>query len=344
MLSESSLLVNVAVFVIAALVIGWTGTRLASLSDQLADRTGLGEAFTGTLFLGMTTSLPGLAASIFAAMEGRPALAISNAIGGIALQTTFLAFADIAHRKANLEHAAASVQNMIQATILAILLTLVLLGFTSPDTTIGHVHPLTPVLFIVAGAGYWMIYVSRDNPMWTPTHTSATVEDVPDNAQTAESLTKLSIKFGISALLITAAGIAVAHTTGNIADKTGMSESLAGALLSGFATSLPELVTTIAAVRRGALTLAVSDIIGGNGFDVLFVAVADLAYVQGSLFHAGDVGQSEIFLTGLAILLNLILLLGLLYRQRAGPGNIGFESALVLILYVTGFAILWLAM
>lgn len=67
-----------------------------------------------------------------------------------------------------------------------------------------------------------------------------------------------------------AAGAAVAHTSGNIADDTGINETLAGALLSGVVTSLPELVTTVAAVRQGALTLAVGDIVGGNFFDVLF--------------------------------------------------------------------------
>lgn len=72
---------------------------LAGDADKIADKTGLGEAVTGTIFLGLTTALPGVAASIFAAMDGRPALAISNAIGGIAIQTTFLALADIAHCK-----------------------------------------------------------------------------------------------------------------------------------------------------------------------------------------------------------------------------------------------------
>lgn len=343
MLSESSLFFNVTAFILAAAVITWAGIRLAALADMLADHTGLGEAVTGTIFLGLTTALPGLAASVFAAMEGRPALAISNAIGGIAIQTTFLAFADIAHKKANLEHAAASAANMIQNTMLIILLAVVLLGLTSPEVTIAHVHPTTPILFFAATAGFWLVYRSSTSPMWEPTHTSATVKDVPDQLHRSESMGKLVIKFLVVALLITVAGIVVAHATGNIADQTGMTETLAGGLLSGVATSLPELVTTIAAVRRGALTLAVSDIVGGNFFDVLFVAASDLVYLRGSLYHADGIGESEKFLTVLAILLNLVLLLGLLCRQRAGPGNIGFESLLMLVLYITGFAVLTFA-
>jgi cation:H+ antiporter len=44
------------------------------------------------------------------------------------------------------------------------------------------------------------------------------------------------------------------------------------------ANSLPELVTAVAAVRAGAVGLAVGDAIGGNSFEVLFLAAADLAY------------------------------------------------------------------
>jgi cation:H+ antiporter len=329
--------VQFAVFFAAAGTIGWSGTQLAGLGDRLADRTGLGEAVTGSLFLGLTTALPGLTASITAALDGRPALAISNAIGGIAIQTTFLAVGDIVFPKANLEHAAASVTNMIQTAILVILLTLVLLGLTGPEVTAGHVHPMTILLFLVVGASFWMVYQSSKEPMWHPKETPRTILDVPEAEHRRESLPKLLLGFLGNAIIVTCAGFLVARTTGSLADATGINETVAGGLFSGVATSLPELVTTVAAVRRGALTLAVSDIVGGNFFDVLFVFAADLAYLGGSLYHRGGVGGREAFLTALAILLNLVLLLGLLFRQREGPANIGFESVLILLLYLCGF-------
>lgn len=343
-LSAFSLAANLGVFLLAAVVITWAGTRLASLGDRIADRTGLGEAITGTILLGFATALPGLAASVTAALEGHPALAISNAIGGIAIQTTFLAMADIAYAKANLEHAAASVENIIQTAVLILLLTLVLLGLSGPELTLGHVHVMTLVLFLAAAFGFWLVYRSRDRPMWKPRITPHTVADQPEEANLAESLFKLLAGFAVTAVVVTIAGAVVAHTTGNIAARTGINETVAGALLSAIATSLPELITTVAAVRRGALTLAVSDIVGGNFFDVLFVVAADLVYFQGSLFHGQGVQNRESFLTGLAILLNVTLVLGLLYRQRSGPGNIGFESVLIIVWYLAGFLVLSLSM
>lgn len=343
-LSSSPLWLNLLVFAGAAGVIAWAGIRLAGLADRLADRTGLGEAVTGTVFLGLSTALPGLTASIAAVLDGHPALAISNAIGGIAIQTTFLAVADIVYPKANLEHAAASVANMIQTGILIALLAVVLLGLTGPELTVGHVNPLTGVLLVAACGGLWMVYRTRTEPMWEPKDTPHTVRDRPDEAHMEAHLGRLLSGFLFTAGIVIVAGAAVAHTTGNISEQTGLNEAVTGALLAGVATSLPELVTTVAAVRRGALTLAVSDIVGGNFFDVLFVFAADLIYVKGSLYHADGVGRREAFLTALAITLNTVLLLGLLYRQRAGPANIGFESVLTLVLCVAGFLVLSLLM
>jgi cation:H+ antiporter len=97
----------VALMAGAALVIGVAGTRLAGVADQLADRTGMGEIVAGAVFVGASTSLPGLITSIVTAAQGYPVLAIGNAVGGLTAQTAFLAIADLTYRRANLEHAAA---------------------------------------------------------------------------------------------------------------------------------------------------------------------------------------------------------------------------------------------
>ena len=130
-----------AVFAVATLVIGVSGTRLAGLADRLADRTGLGEALVGGIFLGVSTSLPGITASVTAAVEGRPELAVSNAAGGIAVQTAFLAIADLFHRRGNLEHAAASAPNLVQTVLLIGLLAMALAAGSGPELTLGPVHP-----------------------------------------------------------------------------------------------------------------------------------------------------------------------------------------------------------
>ncbi len=104
----------IALFIGATIVIFLAGWRLARFADRLADVTGMGEALAGALLLGASTSLPGILTSAVTAYRGYAELAFSNALGGIAAQTCFLAVADITYRHVNLEHAAASLANIMQ--------------------------------------------------------------------------------------------------------------------------------------------------------------------------------------------------------------------------------------
>ena len=82
----------------------------------------------------------------------------------------------------------------------------------------------------------------------------------------------LSRGFAVLAVVVSIAGYGIAQSAMAIAERTGLSETVVGGILTAITTASPELVTSIAAVRTGALTLAVGGIIGGNTFDVLFLA------------------------------------------------------------------------
>jgi len=130
--------------VAAAVVILLVGTRLTAVADVLAERTGLGEAVVGAIFLG-ATSLSGIVTSVTAAGDGRAELAVSNAVGGNAAQTVFPAVADAAYRRANLDHAAASPANLAQGALLVTLLAVPLPwpGWTWTDWWIANGKALT---------------------------------------------------------------------------------------------------------------------------------------------------------------------------------------------------------
>jgi cation:H+ antiporter len=325
----------------AALVIAHGGSRLARAADRLADATGLGEAIFGAVLLGGATSLPGIITSITAGYGGYADLAVSNALGGIAAQTVFLVVADIAYRGTNLEHAAASLENLIQGALLAALLTLPVLAATGPASlTVLGVHPASVLLILGYLTGLRLVAQNRTSPQWTARLTPATRPDRPDSGQGQDRRATLRVwvAFGGLAVLVGSAGYLVAHLGIVLIERFALSGTVVGALGTGIVTSLPELITTVAAVRQGALTLAVGNIIGGNAFDVLFVAFADVAYREGSIYHA--ITGRELFMVALAQLLTGVLVLGLLSRQRRGPANIGFESILVLVLYLAGMALL----
>lgn len=342
LLSDWSVATAITVLTGAGMVIVAAGWRMANLADILADRTGLGEAIVGALFLGAATSLPGIVTSATAAHDGYPDLAFSNALGGIAAQTLFLCVGDIFYLKSNLEHAAASLQNILQANLLLTLLAMILMAVYTPSIVLWGIHPVTPVLLVVYLLGLRMIRHAGDDPMWRPRHTSQTHMDVPEQRSQGISLTWLWFHFAALAMTVGFAGWILEHAAIVITEVTDLSQAVVGGFLTAIVTSLPELVTTVAAVRRGALTLAVGGILGGNAFDTLFVAVADGFYREGSLYQAAS--SETLFLLSLTLLLTAVILMGLVRREKYGWGNIGFESLLVIGLYCGGALLLLLGL
>lgn len=323
----------ILLFFVGTLLIGYSGVKSAKIAESIAFKSGMGQAITGALFLGISTSLSGTILTFYTAGTGHAELAISNSIGGIAAQTAFLALADMTLRRVNLEHAAASLENLAQGALLVILLAIPLLALHSPETVIWGIHPATVILVAFYLFGIGVVSRTRTEPMWSPKHTRRTQKEEKKRRIIPDSMARLIGKFLLQAAVLTAAGMIVAESGVALADKSGISETLVGALFTSVSTSLPELITAVAAVKQGALNLAVGDIIGGNSFDVLFLAGADLFYTEGSIYHR--INDSHIMIIGMAMMMTGVLLLGMIRRQEHGVGNIGFESVMILGLYAT---------
>lgn len=340
MWQEISTLGLVLSFLVASVVILLSGLRMTGLADRLADRTGLGEAIIGGVLLGAATSLSGIIVSVTSALDGHASLAFSNSVGGIAAQTLFLAVADMFYRKINLEHAAADLGNVFQGIVLIVLLTLPFLARSSPEFTIWSTHPISFVIPLVYAGGLLAARSVHAEPMWEPVDTTDTMTDEPeeeDSESRAQSTRVMFLMFVSLMLLMGSAGYVIAKSASELADRFDISGSITGALGTAVVTSLPELVTTIVAVRRGALQLAVGGIIGGNTFDTPFLMASDISYRDGSIYHA--VGVADYYWIATALLMTGILIGGLILRQRQGPAKIGAESILLLAIYAGAVAV-----
>lgn len=185
---------------------------------------------------------------------------------------------DLFYRRANLEHAAAAMGNIMQGTLLVFMLSLLLLASYSPAWTFWGVHPVTPFLFVTYIGGMALVNRSKRSPMWKPVETDDTRIDELEEGNRGLSLGGLWMRFSVLALILGVAGWAMQYAAAGIVNHSGLNAVVMGVLFTSVATSLPELVTSVAAVRRGALTLAVSGILGGNAYDSLFAAFSDVAY------------------------------------------------------------------
>lgn len=317
--------------VVGALILVTAGVRFTKIVDELADRTRIGEALAGAVLLGAATSMPGLITTVVGASSGDAGFAVSNAVGGIAAQTTFLVLADLAYRRVNLEHAAASLPNIVQTMVLMALIGIVLSAAAGPNLTIGWIHPASFALVIVYGYGLVLARRAHTNPMWNPQATPDTIEDDPDPDSIDTPLARLWLWFVGLAFIVSGTGFVIGTAGVSISEQTALSGSLVAALFTSVVTSLPELVTVVTAVRIGALTLAVSNIVGGNSFDVLFVFAADASFSSGSVYHSVD--GDGLFLMSLTVILTALLAAGMLSRERR---HIGFEGIAILVFYVLG--------
>ena len=115
-------LVNAAVFAIAAIAVWLAGTRLATHADAVAELSGLGHALVGLLLLAGVTSLPEIAVSITSGWTGNAALGINNLLGGIALQVTIIAIADAVLKRRALTHVVGRPSVLLQGVFGCLLL------------------------------------------------------------------------------------------------------------------------------------------------------------------------------------------------------------------------------
>lgn len=330
---------TIAVFAVAGVITIAGSIRLVALGDALADRTGWGEALFGVVFFGVATGLSGIVMTAVAAASDQPQLGYSNAVGGIAAQTTAVALADAFYRRVNLEHAAASLSNLLSGCLLIALLALALLGTFSPAVTIGGLHPASLAILACYVGGLRLVRRAGAEPLWEAVATAETRPDVPRAHGRLDVRTPawLWSRFVLVGALVAAGGWAIALAAESLVQITGLTAGFVGGVLMGLVNALPEAVTAIAAVRRGAVTLAVAAVLGGNITDALTLVVGDLAYTGGSIYHAA--GDREVFVTTTGLLMTATLLGGLLVRQAGGWGRLGFEGILLLATYVLMVAV-----
>jgi cation:H+ antiporter len=327
-------LIGMAVMIVIA------GVRLTRVADALAERTGLGDAVGGALLLGALTSLPGNVTVVTGALGGDAGFALGNPLGGIALQTVWLAIADLVYRRANLEHAAASLQNVLQSVVLIAMLAVPVLAYATPTLSIGWIHPLTLLIPALYAYGLVLLRQMQRAPMWQPTRTPQTADDDvgedPDGGG-PEAGTSTGRLWGTLAglgLLVGVAGWVVGRAGLSVVAATGLDGGLVGFTLTTAISSLPELVVLVTAVRMGQLTLGVGNIIGGNVYDTLMIAIADVAYVRGSLYS--DAGPTSLILLGGTLLMTATLAAGLVMRERRW---IGFEGISIPLIYLGTIAL-----
>lgn len=339
-----SIWVNLAIFAGAAVVVWIAGTKLAYYADAISERTKLSKAFLGLILLGVATSLPEIATTITAALLDNVPLLAGNLLGGVALQTTLLAVVDVIAIRRALTFFTPQPVLLFQGVMQLLLLSLAVAGSAAGEPVSLGGFGLTSAL-VAAGYGLTVKWSRPGNdrlPKWKATHVpEQSAEEQREQPSPLRHLSNRSlfIYSSVSAVAILVSGWALAQIGDTLAEQTRLGSSFVGVALIAASTSLPELSTSLAAVREGNHQMAVSNILGTNCLTVAMFFLADAVYRGGPVLGATD--RSAMFAGSLAMVLTCIYLLGLLERRDRTLFRMGYDSLAVFITYLTGLVVLY---
>ena len=296
--------------VICILIIFFSGKKVAKYGDVIADRTGIGQVWMGIIVVAAITSLPELFTGISAVtLVDAPDLTVGNLIGANAFNLLNLALLDIFHRNGillatvNPTHRLTGWFSLLLILVVAISLFVSVWFYAMPIGWIGWYTPVIIILYLVSVRQ--IFHFERRQPSLR----EAGVD------QGEEPLRRMYLYFGISAAFIIGAGIWLAAIGDEIALVTSWGHSFVGSLLLAFVTTLPEITVSFAAMRIGAIDLAVANIIGSNLFNLTIMPITDIIYVKGPIL--AEVSGGHLITAVAVVVMTLLFITGL----RLKPGR-----------------------
>lgn len=329
--------INAAVFFAAAAAVWWAGSRLTRYADAISEMTGLGQAVIGMLLLGGVTSLPEIAVSVTASLNNNASLAVSNIIGGVALQVVIIVIGDALLRGKAMTSQISSPTTLLQAVFSCLLLLVVVLAITIGDTAVFGVGAWSIGMLLGGIAMFWLVSRYKGHETWkpdpAPKHERGEQEGKPDNLRKALLLTA-----GMGAIILVA-GFLLSKTGEAIAGMTGLGENFVGATLLGAATSLPEISTVVVAVQIRRYTMAFADIFGTNIFDLMLIFLIDAVQSGPPVLN----GQGDFAVVGalLGVTVTLLYVSGLIERRDRTVLRLGIDSWAVVAVYAAGVVALY---
>ena len=281
------------IYIVTVVAVVWFSILASRYIDMIDRSTRLSGAFLGGVLLSAITSLPELFTSISATvLIDNPSLCIGNILGS----------------------------NLFNFGMLAVVILFFLSSFSRASLAVSHRYVMLFLMMMyLATALNWKvmgddnIIFGGENPWFYVSITSVIVlvlytlsvrflagdngsgdEEVGDD-EVALSLRAIVVRFVLASIGIIVASIILTYVTDDIATELNLGSGLAGALFLGVATSLPEVTSTISLFRMRNFDIAFGNIAGINVFNFFVLAIADILYSGGSVYHFDD--EKVIYLT-----------------------------------------------
>lgn len=266
---------DLAIILAGLALLYFGGDRLVDDATDVARGLGVSPLVVGLTVVAFSTSMPELAASLAAVLDGAPGIAVGNVVGsnianlGLILGATAL----IVPLKARARFLVREMPALVVASVAALAILV--------DGRLERVE----AALLLAGLAAFLVWVLR-RPPTEPGLVRGEYEEEYGEPPKRLVLSVAGVALGV-ALLVLGARFLV-HGAVGIARDAGVSERVIGLTLVALGTSLPELAGSIAAALKGKPDIALGNLVGSNLFNLLFILGATAA-VRPLAVEAGPV-------------------------------------------------------
>ncbi|MDH6104520.1 sodium:calcium antiporter [Anabaenopsis tanganyikae CS-531] len=329
----------IQVLVCVLLVIA-VGMRLSQSADVVAEKTGLGRTWVGGLLLAGVTSLPELATGVSAVtVLDAPDLAVGGILGSCLFNLMVLGILDlVSGREPLLKRAPVGLGlsaslgcAMLGLTAAGMLLTKK--GIHLAFGWVGIPSLLLILLYVVSARIMTQFEIRR--------MAAAILEVEPEAAQYQHiKRGRAYLNFTLLALATVLLGVWLAYLGDEIATTTGLGQSFIGSLLLAAATSLPEVVVSLEAIRMNAVEMAVSNIFGSNLWNLAILGIYDVAYLKGDLWL--QISDVHLFTAIISMIMTSVAIVGLIYHAVSRSRMyVTWDGLTLIALYIGGMYIIY---
>ena len=324
-------------FLVCSAVIVYCGTNLSRYGDVIAEKTGLGRAWIGLILMSGVTSLPELITGISSvAFAGAPDIAVGDVMGSCVFNLSLIALMDMLHGPQPIFSRAEHNHNL-SAGFGVILIGFAVVSITSAAgmPAFGSISFSTPIIIGLYALAIRSVFLFQKRQV--AQHIG---EIAPDLQYGHISTKEASLKYTVNALVIVGAAIWLPFIGDRLAGATGLGRSFVGSIFIAMTTSLPELVVSISALRIGAADMAIANLLGSNLFNMVILAIDDLAYPDGPLFNA--VSQNHAITGTIAVIMTGIVVVSLMYRlEKKTALRIGWDALALILAYLVNIVLLY---
>ena len=260
--------------------------------DLLDKNTKLSGAFIGGVLLSAVTSLPELLTSLSSTVWLKnPGLSLGNILGSNLFNMTIIAMLIILwtsnFKKSNISKSHSYTAWVTLAIYVAVALNMLnIVNFEVVTISITSI-----IILVLYTLG--VKTMSNDD--------GGTADEFKDETAvtTSLSLKQIIIRFILVSIGLVISSILITYVTDIIAARLNLGASLAGALLLGIATSLPELTSCVSLVKIGNFNVSVGNIVGSNLFNFLIIFISDVLFIGGTVYDFAESQTRNLVIFGI---------------------------------------------